>query len=261
MTNRSANSLAGFLRALAFLTRIPVPARFFTQANADLGTDAASFPLVGLVVAVPAAACLALATGFGLSPFVAATLAIATAVWITGALHEDGLADVADGLGAVRPAERAIEIMRDSRIGVYGTVTLALALLLKVFLLAELLSQSGWVAAACAIAAAAAFSRGAMAWFWSSLPPAGPGGLADRAGRPSPGTGRMALALGTVLLAAFSLPAFGELSSAAILMGFLTLFWFRRFVKKRLGGQTGDTLGACQQLTELAALLGLATFA
>ncbi|MCB8838644.1 adenosylcobinamide-GDP ribazoletransferase [Aurantimonas sp. VKM B-3413] len=249
--------LGATLRSLAFLTRLPAPKWAFSGTH-SLGADAVAFPLAGVLAALPAALVLVLANAAGLSPLVPALLAVAILIAVTGALHEDGLADVADGLGGHHPPERTLQIMKDSRIGSYGTLALILSVGLRVGLVAHLL-LSGAEAAALALVATAAASRGAMVWLWSSLPSANPGGVAGRAGQPDPRTGLLALLLGLAVFLVLAMASFGLWKPFAGLgLGAVVLLWFRGFVRRRLGGQTGDCLGAAQQLTEIAVLIGLA---
>ncbi|WP_084410997.1 adenosylcobinamide-GDP ribazoletransferase [Fulvimarina manganoxydans] len=250
-------ALAAFLRATAFLTRLPPVARAFERGAHPLGKDVLSFPMVGLVAALPAALLLAILPGAGLTSLVAATLAVAATILITGALHEDGLGDVADGLFGHHGRERALAIMKDSRVGSYGALALILAVVLRIALIAELVSFSP-SGAALAILGAAAFSRGAMVLLWASLPSADPGGLADSVGQPGRRDGWRTAWLGAAIL--FVLASLGiGLGHAllSLLAGAAMLFAFRRWLHNRLGGQTGDTLGAAQQLTEIAALFAL----
>ncbi|MEF2550774.1 adenosylcobinamide-GDP ribazoletransferase [Aurantimonas sp. A2-1-M11] len=250
--------VAATLRSLAFLTRMPPVARAFTGTHL-LGDDTHAFPVAGMIAALPAALVLMVAAFAGLSPLVAATLAVAAMVFTTGALHEDGLGDVADGLGGHHERERALAIMKDSRVGSYGALALALSVVLRIALVAELAGSHGPGSAALALVAVAAVSRGAMAWLWSSLVSADPGGLADTVGRPDARTGRLALAIGSILYLAGGVVACGiGTTLAGYGFGALVLLGFRRFIRRRLGGQTGDCLGAAQQLVEMAALAGLA---
>ncbi|KQT64109.1 MULTISPECIES: adenosylcobinamide-GDP ribazoletransferase [unclassified Aureimonas] len=249
--------IAATLRALAFLTRLPPVGSAF-EGEHRLGDDAPAFPLAGLVAALPSAVLLVAASAIGLSPLVAAILATALLVAVTGALHEDGLADVADGLGGHHAKARALAIMKDSRIGAYGTLALILALALRIGLLAELTDRSPLGAASILLASAAA-SRGAMAWIWSSLPSADPRGLADRMGQPSSCAGRRAALIGILILAGPALVLGGPFGGVLpLLLGTLALGQVRKLLQTRLGGQTGDGLGACQQIVDLAILLGFA---
>jgi len=144
-----------FLLALQFFTRIPVTGRlaqWVGYSPAMLRASAAHFPAVGWVVG--AAGALALAGASALwPPLVAAVLCTVVTVLLTGAFHEDGLADVADGLGGASTRERALEIMKDSRIGAFGAIALVLALGLKFALLAALVAQGAFTACAALLAA------------------------------------------------------------------------------------------------------------
>ena len=249
--------LAATLRSLAFLTRLPPVSRAFSGTH-GLGADAHAFPLAGLIAAIPSAALVLAADGVGLSPATTAVAASGLLVFVTGGLHEDGLGDVADGLGGHHPKARALAIMKDSRIGAYGALTLILALGFRVALLAELVARDAGMAALVLVLVAGA-SRGAMAWLWSSLPSADPGGLADRMGRPSAETGRRAALTAAGILFAPTLVVAGLLAAILpLLAGVLALGQFRKFLIRRLSGQTGDCLGAAQQITEMAMLLGFA---
>ncbi|WP_167591772.1 adenosylcobinamide-GDP ribazoletransferase [Jiella endophytica] len=284
---REAEAIFGAtLRAAAFFTRLSISGRHFksrgetaagkSPGNRDgeiggartsgaspaapyrLGDDAHAFPLVGLIAAAPAAILLLVLPAAGLSPLVCGILALAALVAMTGALHEDGLADVADGLFGHQPRERALEIMHDSRVGSYGAIALILSLGLRAALLAELCASSPLLAA-CAVLAAGAAARGAMAAFWALTPSALDSGLAARAGQPSRSRGRASLIVGLAIGLGLALPVAGPGSAiVAILVPTLVLVMFRRFILRRIGGQTGDCLGAAEQLCEMAVLLVLA---
>jgi adenosylcobinamide-GDP ribazoletransferase len=171
---------------------------------------------------------------------------VAAAIMVTGALHEDGLADTADGLwGGWEPARR-LEIMRDSRIGTYGV----LALVLAVGLRASLLAGLGLAGFARAVVAAEVLGRAAMVALAGWLPPAAPGRGAEATGRP--GTAGILVAAVTTLAAAVAASGWWApvpLATAALVTAGCALL-FRR----RLGGVTGDTLGAAEQVTALAVL-------
>lgn len=260
-------ALRHFLLALQFFTRVPVTGRLAAWVGYSpdmLRASSAHFPGVGWVVggagAGVLAAALALLPANSLAALVAALLATAATAWLTGAFHEDGLADTADGLGGGGTRERALAIMKDSRIGSYGAIALVLALGLKVALLA-LLAGSGAARAAAALAAAHVLSRLAPLVVMRALPyvadpehaKAKP--IADRAPAGALGVGAL-----------WSLPALALLGWAfgvvglvtALLAGAALLAYMLRLLRRRLQGFTGDTLGATQQLCELAVYLGLA---
>ncbi|WP_267425950.1 adenosylcobinamide-GDP ribazoletransferase [Methylobacterium sp. GC_Met_2] len=249
--------LAGCLR---FYSRLPVPqlsGEPDPHRSPDFTTLPRMLPLAGLVLALPAAVVLAGAWWIGLGPFLAATLAVATLVVATGALHEDGLADVADGFGGGATLERRLEIMRDSRIGAYGGAALVLSLALRIGALATLLDRTGY-AAATALILAAALSRVAALAPMVLLAPARPGGLSASVGRPSRASLATALGLGLALALAaclLGLP-FGGVALMMMCAG-LTVLSLTALARKKIGGQTGDVIGACQQVAEIAALVAL----
>jgi adenosylcobinamide-GDP ribazoletransferase len=186
---------------------------------------------------------------------VAALLAVAAGLGLTGALHEDGLADVADGFGGGASRERKLEIMRDSRIGTYGVLALIVMVGLKTTAFAILAAQSVWLAFA-VILAAAAMSRVAPAGILYLLAPARRDGLSLEAGRPGRGTMLQALALATVISVVVLSPVsvlFGLIAvPLAGLAGLGAVVWLAR---RQIGGQTGDVAGASQVVSEAAILL------
>ena len=133
------DALRDLLACLRFFTRLPLPALPFDQsphAPPDMARIALMAPVAGAIIGAIAALALAIANLLGMPPLLGAALAIAALVIATGALHEDGLADVADGFGGGATRARKLEIMRDSRVGAYGAAALALALILRVAALA-----------------------------------------------------------------------------------------------------------------------------
>lgn len=253
-----AYDLAACLR---FYSRLPVPrlpGEPDPHATPDFRTVPRMLPVAGVILALPAALVLIAAKGLGLGPFLAATLAVTLAALVTGALHEDGLADLADGFGGGTTRERRLEIMRDSRIGSYGGIALVLSLSLRIGALATLLDRTGAVSAAVAFVLAASLSRVAALAPMVLLAPARPGGASASVGRPSKGTVGIAAGIGLVL-ALLALP-FGLPLAGLVLMPVLALtasLTLSGIAHAKIGGQTGDVIGACQQVAEIAALLGL----
>ncbi len=261
------NGVRHFLLALQFFTRIPVTGRladWVGYSPAMLRASAAHFPGVGWIVGGVGALVLWLAVrGLPAGPLgalVAALLSTAATVWLTGAFHEDGLADTADGLGGGATRERALEIMKDSRIGSYGSVTLLLALGLKLALLA-LIAQQGAASAAMALLVAHVLSRLAPLLVMARLPY-----VADAVGSKSKPLAD-AVSGGALLLALLwcvpALVLLGRLMDVAgavlaLLLWLLVVAYLLRLLRRRLQGFTGDTLGATQQLCELALYLGIA---
>ncbi len=238
------------LQGLAFLTRLPVPLAADKQSR-PLADVAWSFPLVGLIVGGLAG--LALSVGFQLNlhPLVCGLLAIALQVLVCGALHEDGLADVADGFGGGQTVADKLRIMRDSAIGSYGTLALVFSVALRAGALASMARPT---TAVLALIAAAVVSRAMMVLLMNTMEMARTDGLAAAAGKPS--NEAMLVALGLAAVSAFLLLGgtgwivLGVAFAAALAMGWLA--------KRQIGGLTGDVLGAGQQVTEVAVLLSVA---
>lgn len=252
-----AYDLAACLR---FYSRLPVP-RLPGEGDPhrlpDFRTLPRMLPVAGLILALPSALILLVAWALDLGPFLAATLAVAVGTLVTGALHEDGLADVADGFGGGATRERRIEIMRDSRIGAYGGVALVLTLALRIGALATLLDRTGALAAL-ALVLAASLSRSAALAPMVLLGPARPGGAGASVGTPDRRT------IGIVGLVTLAFVALGWIIglpfAGMVLMPALALaasLVLTALARAKIGGQTGDVIGACQQVAEIAALLGL----
>jgi adenosylcobinamide-GDP ribazoletransferase len=220
--------------ALQFLTVLPV-------GGSDPPARAAVFfPLVGAMLGLGAGA---IRTYAPLPPGVSAALALVFLVSMTGALHEDGLADVADAFRAGRSQERILSILKDSRIGVYGAVALVLALLLR-WQAIELLTLPALVAAGGA-------SRGAMVVLAAASHPLGDGlGKAFCAGLRTPD-------VAIAGMEAAALPFLGGyvIGGTALLLNALAIWLARAYFHKRAGGITGDCLGAICQITEITTLL------
>jgi adenosylcobinamide-GDP ribazoletransferase len=259
--------LTDVMRSVAFLSRLPVADRFFTPVDATddgrLSRSVGAFPAAGLLVALPAALVLAALLAFGTAPLLSALVALTLQTLVTGALHEDGLADTADGLGGGRSRERALEIMKDSRVGTYGVIALILTVALRAAALAALAAHLGPIGTAVVLLAVAALSRAAMAWHWSRLPPARETGVAAGAGLPTRSAAGVALASGAAVFV-IALPLAGVSVASALgaaLAGGVAAIRFSRYVEARIAGHTGDTIGATQHLTETTLLVALAILA
>ena len=249
--------------ALRFLSRLPVP-RLAHEDSVDGPPDierlGPAFPFAAAVIGVTGALALVVGHWLNLGNFIAATLAVGVLAVVTGALHEDGLADTADALGGMNVARR-LEIMKDSAVGPFGVVALILSFTLRIGALAALASLSVWGAAAALIAAASVSRVGAL-WILHALPPARPTGLSSRAGRPSRNTLQKAAAIAAVIAAVLAIPGFGILSLlAGFLVGIVALSGLTRLADAQFGGQTGDVAGAAVAVVEIAFLLGLLIFA
>lgn len=263
------NAVRHYLLALQFFTRVPVTGRLAAWVGfspAMLRASAAHFPGVGWLVGACAAVVFAL-VHVGLAgpagALAAAVLSTAATVCLTGGFHEDGLADTADGLGGAADRARALEIMKDSRVGSYGVLALVLALVAKCALLAVLAapSREGAAGVLSALLAAHVLSRLAPLGLIRWLPHVG-----DAAHSKSKPLADVieprALAVGVL----WSLPALALLAAAhglpralaAVLVAALAAAWVGRWLRRRLGGFTGDGLGTAQQLSEIAIYFALA---
>ncbi len=235
--------------ALRLLSRIPAghgPTRGAAAAWA--------YPLAGLAIGAVAGAVAWLAMALGLSAPLAALLVLASAVMLTGALHEDGLADTADGLWGGATAARRLEIMKDSHIGTYGVIALILSLGARWGALWLLLETGTWAAIA-AILCAAALSRAALPVLMWGLPNARRSGLSHSVGAVAANTALLAV----VIAAALALLLVGGGAFGAIFWGGVTVVGLGWIARTTIGGQTGDILGAAQQLCEIAVLFSILT--
>ena len=249
--------ISQFAEALTFLTRYPLPRRLFSRQPA--GAKAAwAFPIAGvLAAALPAlflAALLAVAAG----PLLAALLALTVYALVTGGLHQDGLADSADGLLGGRDRGHALEIMKDSRIGSFGVLALMFLTGIKAASLADI---SGSGDAPAMFVAAAAVGRAAMVFHWHALPAARTDGVARRLGQPAVTETALAIlsAIVVMLLAGGAIDPIRAMGIAALATA-LTTGLFSVFVRRRIAGHTGDTLGATAEIGETTFLTALVIF-
>lgn len=254
----TATSLAGpewrnewqaFWLALGFLTRVPMLIHI-DYSQRLMNQSSVYFPLVGLLLGLFYAGIYLLASGLFFSPLVSVLLVVALHLWLTGAFHEDGLADSVDAFGGGYTIKRRLEIMKDSRIGTYGTVALVMALALKVALLLD--QQTLWLALLVAPAIARLTPLLLMSWLPYVTDPdkSKSKPVAEGFSRP-----RLLVAAGfTLLLALVLTPWHGPLLlwSLAATLG-VALLW-GRYLKTQLGGYTGDTLGASVVFSELVLL-------
>lgn len=253
------NLVTETMRAISFLSRLPIPDRFFAGHDGSLSQTVTAFPLAGLVIALPAAMILSLLSASGAEPVLVALIVTALQIMLTGALHEDGLSDTADGLGGGANREKALAIMKDSRIGTYGALALIISVALRVVSLAILIETLPPIAVGLSWLATAALSRSLMVWHWSSLPAARAGGVAAAAGAPDGAAARMAYLIGSLATAFFGLLALPfHAWFAASLSALAAVALFTGHCRKRIEGHTGDTIGASQQLSEIGFLLALA---
>jgi adenosylcobinamide-GDP ribazoletransferase len=256
--------IGDFLAVLRFYSRLPAP-RLARESDPyglpDFARAAWAIPLVGALIGGCGALIGLGAYLVGLSTTLAAILTIATLAIVTGAFHEDGLADSCDGLWGGATRERRLEIMKDSRVGTYGATALALSLALRAFALAEIFRLTGPSALVIVIGIAAATRPLALIPALTLTPAAGTG-LA--AGVPMPGPLALAisiaLGLGVLAGAAYWTDLIGGLPTALMALVIVHVLLIR-VVEKKIGGFTGDILGAFQQINEIVLLLGLSAAA
>ncbi|MGH7046647.1 MAG: adenosylcobinamide-GDP ribazoletransferase [Stellaceae bacterium] len=248
-TDRRPGRVAGFAAAVTFLTRIPLGA---PGAGGSLADAAWAFPLVGAGIGAIAGLVYLAGELIGLGDGPAALLAVLSSLFLTGALHEDGFADSADGLFGGRDRAARLAIMRDSQHGTYGV----LALVLSVALRAAALARTGEaIYAGLALIAAHAVSRALLPAVMRLLSPARADGLAAAAGRPGLVSALAAGLIGLVIAAAALGPVLGAI---AFVIAAIIGASGAALAQRRIGGYTGDVLGAFQQLGEITMLLAAA---
>lgn len=263
-----SGSVRRMVLALQYFTRLPIPPAVARWTGFDAQLQRASlahFPGVGLLVGALAAAGYGAAwmlvpdSAFG--HLVAAVAAAGLGAWLTGALHEDGLADTVDGLAAGADRERILEVMKDSRLGGSGAIALVGALIGRVLLLSLIGLSAGWAGAVAALVAGHAISRGMTLAIVATLPNIGREGMSKSLAM-ARGIERAGLVTAAIWCAAALVPAAIVVSPAFCISGLVlaaaSLLWLRRLLVRRLQGFTGDCLGAAQQLCEIAFYLGAA---
>jgi len=242
--------LAQLALGLVFLTRLPIRLKGALPDDA-VARAAWSFPVAGALVALAGAAAAIAGDAVGLPALASALLALAATMAMTGALHEDGLADTADGLGGGRTREQKLEIMKDSRIGSYGVLALVVGVGLRAAALASAV-QDTRLHLLGALVAAHAGSRALLPMLMRALPSVRPGGLAASVGVPSSFSSILALVLGT---AATFLGLGDRLGLIGIVAAAIGMVAVGALARRQLGGYTGDVLGAAQQVGEIILLL------
>jgi adenosylcobinamide-GDP ribazoletransferase len=236
--------------AVAFSTRLPLARVVPAEASAaDLAAAIWALPLAGVLVGAIGAVVYAVAHRLGVPAWPAAALTIAATLALTGCLHEDGLADTADGFGGGATRERKLEIMRDSRIGAYGVCALVVSILIRTGILASL-ADPGWVA--WALIAAHGAGRATLPVLMFLVGPARADGLSVTAGQPPREQAIAGAVLGVLIL--LICLGFESALIAAILLA-VAVALVARLSTAQIGGQTGDVLGALEQVSEIVVLL------
>ena len=242
-----SNSLWDIVVAATMLTRLPLP-QAPDEAFERQEENVWAFPLIGVIVGIIACIVGAIAFGLGLNAPITAGLMLATTMIMTGAMHEDGLADCADGFwGGFDPARR-LEIMKDSQIGTYGVLAIVIVTGLRWMALSAAISL-GFAG----VIAAAVLSRGVLPAIMAMVAHARDTGLSHSVGRPTQQTA--AFSCGAAGVLALILIGFSAIGAAMITVSIA--FGLTKLAKTKIGGQTGDVLGATQVLCETAILVFL----
>ena len=239
-----------FFNALRFMTIFPVPSSDTATAPDWLSRCAKYFPAVGICVGLVSSVALLLA-GAIWSPVIAALLAVAASLVITGALHEDGLADVGDGFGGGRDRAAKLSIMRDSRLGTYGVIVLLVGFSARLSALASLPVAS----VVASLVVAHTLARAAIPVLAANMPFARDDGFGKSAGQPDVASAATAVVI-AVVLALVCLPVKAALLAVVVTVAgaaaMAALAW------RQIGGVTGDVFGAVEQVVETAVLVVLA---
>ena len=258
--------------SVRFLSRLPV-GNLDGDELPDFRKTAHTFPVAGIIICVPSALVMLLASALGLPPLIIATLAILTLVGTTGGLHEDGLADVADGFGGGHTVSRKLEIMRDSAIGRYGTLALVFSIGLRVFGLAAIYTATGIFGSIVFLICVGALSRASMLLPWYWLPKSRPSddvaedgdnavnakstsGLSARYGVPDQQTVLRALPFCLICMFVGTFLVAQGNWLGLLIAGSLAIITITMIAKRQIGGHTGDVLGATQQMSEMGMYIG-----
>jgi adenosylcobinamide-GDP ribazoletransferase len=240
--------LDDLLAAAAFLTRVPVP---HGASPPNPARAYRAFPLLGAAIGAAVGAVYLLLLWIGLPTIAAAALGLGAGALLTGALHEDGLADLADGFGGGRDKAAKLDVMRDSRLGTYGSLALMTSFVAKIGALSTLPRSEVLVA----MIATHALARAPLAVLAAAMPFARADGLAASAGRPDSLIALTACVVAAII-ALVALPAATAMTAAFVTAVAAAIL--AALAQQQIGGQTGDVLGAVEQVCEVAVLLTLA---
>jgi len=234
--------------SVLFCTRLPIP-HSTSIGSGDVARAGWALPIAGALVGGVGALTYGVTLAIGLPPMLAAATALAATLSVTGCLHEDGLADTADGFGGGADRARKLEIMRDSRLGTYGACAIVMSVVLRWMSIAAIASP---LPVALALIGAHTCARAALPAFMHFVSPARPDGLSAQAGRPTMRCAAVAVVLGVLTLGV----ALGLAATAICLVLAISAGLFTGWLSMRqIGGQTGDVLGTLEQMTEILVLL------
>jgi len=247
------NIVVQFIEAVRFLTRVSLP--LSSEKPIVLNDAFWMFPVAGALIGAFTGMVLWVGLTVGLPSFLAVVIAVGGTIVLTGALHEDGLGDVADGFGGGQTREKKLIIMRDSQLGTYGVLCLLLMMAARLGVMVALIVTFSPLATMLVLIAGAAISRAAMAGIISHLPPARKDGLAATLS-PTRANYVLTYAVALAIAVAALLPVLSVLSAAiALIFATVATILFAVLALRQIGGQTGDVAGAAQQIAEISFLL------
>lgn len=250
--DNASNVLAQIGSAFVFLTRLPVPQALFKTGFPPLQNTLWAFPVVGIVIGLIGAVIISFSSHMGLPALLSALLGLVVMAMLTGGLHEDGLADVADGFGSHKSAEEIARIMKDSVIGSYGTIALILIFMIRASALESLVMAPLFVLLPASFALSRAFVLAALLSTPLS-PHASLGKLLQK-----PEVSPCLIALMICLIPVFFLPLGAVIAGGLVaIIGFIIL---RAMALRKIGGLTGDVMGATILITETGFLIGYISY-
>ncbi|MEP4477093.1 MAG: adenosylcobinamide-GDP ribazoletransferase [Lentilitoribacter sp.] len=245
-------------QAIGFLSRYPVPSKFFQDDDGSMTETSGYYVIAGVLIALPFASIAVILAAFDINSMLIAAILVASLAFATGGLHEDGLSDCVDGFWGSSQKDKILVIMKDSRLGTYGTLALIFSILIKFVALTLILDHLNAFPAFIAILVASGCSRGVMVWHWSELPAARDDGVAASVGEPSTKALQLIM-ISITVLGAISIIFTGFLAtSLAVIFAAAISYYFTKLSDDKIDGHTGDTIGATQQLSEIAILIGFA---
>ncbi len=236
--------------SLGLFTRFPVTSH---KHDISLGKTVWAWPVIGILIGLFTGICAEVLNSLVLPPEISALLILALLVVSTGGFHEDGLADTCDGLWGGRTPEKRLEIMKDSRIGVFGVLALILTLLMR-WILLKILFESGFLISPLVVVCTT--SRVAIVPFMKILPNARRSGLSSAIGNIPLWSVGICVLISLIPIFIF----LGPIGFLPVVSGLLITIPIYYFAKKLLHGQTGDVLGTVQQLTEIGILMSIVLF-
>jgi adenosylcobinamide-GDP ribazoletransferase len=242
------------LHLLSFFTIIPIKSNTKTKLSKSLY----ALPLVSLIIGVIAAIPLLTLSLINMPNLIISIITIFTLILVTGALHEDGIADFMDSFGGAKSKNKKIEILSDSNIGSYGTIALILSILTRIIALYLILESSGILSAISALLAVSVLSRTSMLHILATLPAVKKSGLGHSATMPEKNILIFSYSLSILIISLLTIPAFGFLGLFFVISsGILASLLVTSIAFKHLGGQTGDVCGSVQQISEILIYLSL----